>query len=84
MLYPFLNELLVKEKLASLEVSVIKVPGRGALETIVVKHKSQNKKLPSIMMVHGGPHGSLTVAINNAWVAYALDGCKLFPFWIAF
>jgi acylaminoacyl-peptidase len=66
-----------KEKLGSLDVSIIRIPGRGPTETTVIRPlstKESVKALPCISILHGGPHSSITQSFTPSIVAQALDG----------
>ncbi|KIK66347.1 hypothetical protein GYMLUDRAFT_38158 [Collybiopsis luxurians FD-317 M1] len=76
---PFVSEHL-QEKLDSLTVKVVPIPGRFPAETILIQHKSaveEKKILPCITMPHGGPHAAESITFNPVTVAYALEGYTL-------
>ena len=67
--------LTVKQRLAKLTTSVLPVPDRFPLETIVVRGEN-DASAPCITQVHGGPH-SVSLSMFSAFVAaFALEGCR--------
>jgi acylaminoacyl-peptidase len=68
--------ILVRKLFDTLEVSVIKVPGRHPTEIIVTRPKSDDGEvLPCVTCPHGGPHSSFGVEFNPFMLTIALQGC---------
>jgi len=71
----------VKEKLASLVITVLGIPGRGPAEATYIKNTSTAKPshdvLPCITYIHGGPHSTWTQSFNAEVVTRALDGYNI-------
>lgn len=68
----------VKKAASSLKVTIVPIPGRESVETILVeptKPQSTGSKRPLVTFVHGGPHGANSTAFNPAIIGLALQGC---------
>ncbi|KJA17776.1 hypothetical protein HYPSUDRAFT_191754 [Hypholoma sublateritium FD-334 SS-4] len=79
---PALPEGLAKV-LSAIRTSIIQIPGRPFLETIVVQKEdtqTSNAKPPCITYPHGGPHGTASIAFSAPTAALALEGYTIsFP-----
>ncbi|THH33349.1 hypothetical protein EUX98_g805 [Antrodiella citrinella] len=64
----------LQTRVASLDLSVIPVKDRYPTETIVLRGKDKQTPLPSVNLIHGGPHGSSTTAFSPVGIALALEG----------
>ncbi|KAH7927981.1 alpha beta-hydrolase [Leucogyrophana mollusca] len=67
--------------LGELEVSIIPIPNRPSVETIVIQPKrTTEESTPKPLCVttpHGGPHATSTTAFSPATIALALEGYTL-------
>jgi hypothetical protein len=67
----------VKEALGRLSATIIPIPDRYPVETIVIRSKEAVERTPVCVTIpHGGPHASSVTAFTPSVVAYALEGCK--------
>ncbi|KIJ61731.1 hypothetical protein HYDPIDRAFT_95961 [Hydnomerulius pinastri MD-312] len=66
----------VQEALDGLSASIIPIPNRHPIETIVIKSKEpvEGYKPICLTIPHGGPHAASTTAFTPSVVAYALEG----------
>ncbi|KIK91169.1 hypothetical protein PAXRUDRAFT_831063 [Paxillus rubicundulus Ve08.2h10] len=65
----------VKEALDCLSATIIPIPDRYPVETIVIQSKGSTDCTPVCVTIpHGGPHASSVTAFTPAVVAYALEG----------
>jgi len=65
--------------LKDISTSIIPIPGRGLVETILIRASGvtdNGTKPPCILAPHGGPHGGSTTAFSATTTALALEGCK--------
>ncbi|KIM37876.1 hypothetical protein M413DRAFT_448146 [Hebeloma cylindrosporum] len=73
----------VSKALGSIRTSVIPIPERGLVETILIQASSiigGQTKLPCILVPHGGPHAASTTVFSATTTALALEGYTLsFP-----
>ena len=65
---------LVESALRELKASVLPIPDRYPVETIVIEPK-RRKSQPLMNFIHGGPHANIPTAFAPAIAAYALQGC---------
>ncbi|KAH0580076.1 hypothetical protein H2248_002888 [Termitomyces sp. 'cryptogamus'] len=67
----------LEEELSNIRASVIPIPERYPIETIVIQSavapQNESEIRPCITIPHGGPHGTTTTAFNPANVALALE-----------
>ncbi|CAK5282043.1 unnamed protein product [Mycena citricolor] len=65
----------VKAALQELSSTVIIIPERGGMQTVVMHPKKVGSTIPPcIHFIHGGPHGATATAFNAATVALAVGG----------
>ncbi|KAF6748273.1 acylaminoacyl-peptidase [Ephemerocybe angulata] len=67
----------VAAALSSIKTQIIKVPDREPTETIVIQSPSNGEHPPTVLVPHGGPHGTTTTAFNAATTALVLEGFTL-------
>ncbi|KAI0266234.1 alpha/beta-hydrolase [Gloeopeniophorella convolvens] len=66
----------VQNALDELKASILPIPDRYPVETIVFEPKQQ-KSQPLLSFIHGGPHGQIPTAFAPALAAFALEGFTL-------
>ncbi|KAH9991913.1 alpha/beta-hydrolase [Russula vinacea] len=66
----------VEGALRELTATVLPIPDRYPVETIVIEPK-RHKAQPLVTVIHGGPHGQIPTAFTPALAAYALQGYTL-------
>ena len=64
----------VENALRELKSSVLPIPERYPVETILIEPK-RRKSQPLLTFIHGGPHVNIATAFSPAIAAYALHGC---------
>ncbi|KAF8838080.1 alpha/beta-hydrolase [Paxillus ammoniavirescens] len=65
----------VKEALGGLSATIIPIPDRYPVETIVIRSKGPVERTPVCVTIpHGGPHASSVTSFTPSVVAYALEG----------
>lgn len=69
----------MENALRELRASVLPIPDRYPVETILVEPK-RRKAQPLATVIHGGPHGQIPTAFTPSLAAYALQGCTLMCF----
>ncbi|KAF9054011.1 Alpha/Beta hydrolase protein [Panaeolus papilionaceus] len=73
----------VTKALASIRTTIIPIPGKPSVETIVIQsslHDEDGKPRPCITSPHGGPHGTTSTAFSATTTALVLEGYTLsFP-----
>jgi dipeptidyl aminopeptidase/acylaminoacyl peptidase len=69
-------EILVESALRELRASVLVIPERYPVETILIEPK-RRKSQPLMTFIHGGPHTNIATAFSPAIAAYALQGFTL-------
>ncbi|KAI0041885.1 alpha/beta-hydrolase [Auriscalpium vulgare] len=67
----------VEEALESVKSSIIPVPDRYPVETIVIESKAPASPPPLLTFIHGGPHGASNTAFTPSLTALALEGYTL-------
>lgn len=78
----------VGKQLATLLTTIIPIPNRHPVETILLRPTVSNTpapKLPSVCIPHGGPHSCYVTSFSPAFAALALEGCTwylTFLFWV--
>jgi hypothetical protein len=65
----------VESALRELRASVLVIPERYPVETILIEPK-RRKSQPLMTFIHGGPHTNIATAFSPAIAAYALQGCR--------
>lgn len=66
--------LLVRSKLELLKTTIVPIPYRKPIETIVLSPKNVSSQ-PCVTVPHGGPHGAFSTTFNTLHAALALEGC---------
>lgn len=66
----------VESALRELRASVLVIPERYPVETILIEPK-RRKSQPLMTFIHGGPHTNIATAFSPAIAAYALQGFTL-------
>ena len=69
----------VVKALSDIRTSIVPIPERGLVETILVRafgKINDGTKPPCILAPHGGPHAGSTTAFSATTTALALEGCK--------
>ncbi|KAG7091876.1 hypothetical protein E1B28_008277 [Marasmius oreades] len=69
----------IQQKLNHLKVSIVAIPNRHPVETVVIQHVGVEggKVLPHILMPHGGPHATSIVKFDPTVVGFALEGFNI-------
>ncbi|KAI0077008.1 alpha beta-hydrolase [Panus rudis PR-1116 ss-1] len=70
----------LRDGLKDLKTSIIPIPGREAVETILVQSKkaiASSNSQPLLTVIHGGPHGGSVTAFNSLNAVVALNGFTL-------
>ena len=68
----------VQQAIDCLDASVIPIPDRYPVETIVIQSKElvQGTKPICLTIPHGGPHATSMTSFTPNVLAYALEGCE--------
>ena len=73
------NSVQVKENLGTLQASIIPIPNRHPVETILLRTKTPDSSVsaprPCVFSPHGGPHTTMVTSFSPVYVALALEGC---------
>ena len=72
----FIIIILVVKNLSTVRTSIVSIPNRYPVETIVVQPKNPTKILPLITSPHGGPHSPNSVTFSPTTTALVLEGCE--------